>query len=400
MNKYKYVFLAGVFVPCFVSANVSFNAGNTEVSIYGFVRPTYSVASDSVSSFGYSSLSGTVLKWNRDNQVAATEASPIPGVSYPHSVRSHLTLGQSRIGSLIKTEKVKSQFEFDFIDFDRSESTTAIRPRLRIVGATFFFSKSVSLFAGQDWDIVSTPKPITYNFVSLYFRSGNVGFMRPQFRLTVNDNDEKEMVSIAIGAAGLNDSADSSEIERGVTPTLGFRYNALRTKSFLAGISALATARRFEPANTSGSAGDVNTKPAWLAKIFGELKPLENFNLRASIFGGSNAQSTSSVLSLATASYSGSQSEVGGFLNTDLSLAEHFTLVAGTGIDHILNGSEKRSGQLIQNWVSRLGADWEIFNQVHTVFETSYFHSHYLWSNLEDVYGRALQFEVGLVAHI
>lgn len=397
MNKSVYLIsILATISSNFSHANVTLRAGESEISFYGFVRPTYSIADKSVSSFGYSS-STSVLKWNRDNQVAATEASPPPGVAYSSSARAHFTLGQSRFGATAKWERIKSQFEFDLVDFDRSEATTSIRPRLRTVGVNLSLTKQLSLFAGQDWDIIAGPKPVTYNYVSLYFRGGNVGFMRPQFRLTAHDDEGIELMSVAIGAAGLNDLINSSDVERGVIPTVGVRYNIWHEKTFVTGLSGLAAARRIEPA---GASSEPRTKPAWIAKVFGECRASEKVGFRGSVFGGQNAQSTGAVLSLATASYSGSQYEVGGFLNSDFHLTSNIALIGGTGIDHVLNGSEKRAGQLVSNWVSRLGADWEFINQAHALVEVTHFRSEYLWSDLEQVSGRAFQIEGGLVVNI
>jgi len=368
------------------------------MSFYGFVKPTYSLATDAVSSFGSASGSGNSLQWNRDNQVAATEAAPPAGVTRAHSARSQLSVGQSRGGFFAKRDRVDARIEMDFVDFDRSQAATALRPRLRIAGANIALTDHLLLFGGQDWDIIAGPKPFTYNYVGLYFHAGIKGFMRPLFRLTWQVDAHKEILSVALGAAGINDSsANTSAVERGVTPTAGFRFNAVRADNLTVGIAAVGTARRLE---SNAIAGDVRMKQAWLAKSFIDFHPGSRLKIRADVFGGVNAQSTGSALSLATASYNGNQEEIGGFLSADVKIFEHFDLFGGSGIDHMLSSSESRSGELRDNWVSRMGADWNFYEQVHFFTETSYFRSHYQWTGVEHVSGKALQVETGLTVEI
>lgn len=377
-------------------ADVGWTAGSAEMSFYGFIRPSYSLATDAVASFGSPTGSGPTLAWTRDNQVAASEAAPPAGVTHPHSARSSFNVGQSRFGFYAKQGEIGARIEMDFVDFDRSEATTTIRPRLRIAGADIAISERMSLFAGQDWDIIAAAKPFTYNYVGLYFRAGNTGFMRPQARLTFKDENRAELLSLMIGAAGLNDStANAGAVERGVFPAFGFRYNALRLKELTAGVAAVGAPRRIEPTG----AGDVKTMPAWLAKGFADWMIGEVVEIRANFYGGINPQSIAAN-SIATVSYTGSQSEIGGYLTANAHAFKNVDLFGGTGITRLTDGSELRVGDLRENWISRIGADWKFVDQAHFITELSYFRSRYHWTNAESITGKALQLEAGLTVNI
>ncbi len=94
------------------------------------------------------------------------------------------TWGKVGLVIVFLSPSAKGVVELDFIDFDRSQATVGIRPRLRLLGIEKAFLSGDTIFLGQDWDILAMSKPFTYNFVGLYFRSGNVGFLRPQIRYT------------------------------------------------------------------------------------------------------------------------------------------------------------------------------------------------------------------------
>lgn len=380
------------------TAHADFQAkvGEYDLNLYGFLRPALSIATGSVSSFGMATGSSSALRWERDNQVAATEAAPHLGVSHPLSARSQLTVGQSRFGIVAKRGAIESRIELDFVDFDRAEAATAIRPRLRVIGASLELSDRLSLFAGQDWDIISAAKPFTYNPVSLYFRGGNTGFIRPQFKLTFRNGERSEVASVAIGAAGLNDAdSNASALERGVAPSLGARLNVVQGKLLTLGIATVGAPRRVE--NASGS---VETRPAWLGKMFAEYKPASSIEIHANAFFGVNAQSMGAIQSLGSATYAGSQFEIGGFLTADVHLTSRFDLLVGSGIDHLLVQSEAHAGQLTENWVSRAGLGWEAMGGVRSFCELSVFESRYSWIGLETLHSSAGQLEAGIQVSI
>ncbi|MGE4234193.1 MAG: hypothetical protein AB7F43_12765 [Bacteriovoracia bacterium] len=379
-------------------ADVHWNAGSYELSLHGFIRPTYSFATSAVSSFGYNMPATTAMSWQRDNQVAATEAAVNSGTTSPRTARSTWTIGQSRFGIDAKKGSLLGRFEFDLVNFDMSSATTSIRPRLRIVGVSYAFNNSFSMFVGQDWDIISAAKPYTFNFVSLYFRSGNTGFMRPQVRFAFNDSQSREVFAWAIGAAGVNDNANTTSVERGVVPLAGIRFTPVRSKTASIGVAGFGSSVRTE--TTSGvSAHQMRT--AYLGKIFGDFRLTNCLDIRTNFFGGQNAQSTGAALSLASASYSGNQSEIGGFLTTDFhNETRTFNVLLGSGIDHILKASEDRSGQLIQNWASRTAVAWAFESSTRLFSEATFFKSLYNWTGLTKETATAFQLEAGLVVDI
>lgn len=375
-------------------AEINIKSDRFEFKVKGFVKPTYSFSSESVSSFGYPSSSGGKLKWVRDNQLAATEASIQDGVDSPSESRSHFNIGQSRFGATLIKGKSSLVFESDFVDFDHSESATSIRPRLRMIGASFQISEKTSIFAGQDWDIISTDKPFTYNFVSLYFRSGNTGFLRPQLRFTINrrKNENDELFSFAIGASGLNDGSDSiASVERSVLPSVGFRFIPFHSSYYQIGNATLYSSQK----------QDVNQKEtrysAWISKIFTRFSFNERFTLQSQLFFGSNSQNLGATQSLGILRFNRNQYELGGLVTGHCVLSSEFDLLIGTGRDHLISPQNTNNYQLVDNWVSRIGFSWKFLPQSSAFIEFSHFRSSYAlpWEN--DRLAKSNQAESGLI---
>lgn len=367
--------------------------------VYGFLRPVVSVSSRSVSSFGNAATENGSLVWKRENAVAATEAAPASQMAYGKTMRSHWGVGQSRFGFDFhhgpldgQGKSVDAKIEMDFVDFDRSEATTAIRPRLRIAGANLNLDDGWSVFAGQDWDILSAAKPFVYNFVSLYFRAGNIGFMRPQVRLAKTDSEKREVMAFMVGVAGLNDSdSNSSAVERGAAPSFGARLTPFRSAKVIAGFTSLAAPRRYE------SGWDHKLKWSYVGKVFAEIKPSSSFEIHSSFFGGTNINSTGSALSLGSGSFTGNQFEVGGYITSIVHLCPSTELTIGTGFDKLLGDSENRAGAIEGNYVSRVAAKHQIMTHVQFFSEFSSFFTKYRWSSNTTFHENAFQLESGII---
>ena len=200
---------------------------------YGFIKADVTGASREVESFGNMNL------------VAPTNVSPASlysatQTSYQNN-RGALSFqtGQSRLGTYIENGNISGQIEFDFLNFNADASPTAqVSPRIRLLRVEYTFSAEHKVSMGQEWDLFSAPdRPLTYNFVGLYFHAGNVGFLKQQMRYLFTPNDWE----ISVGAALLraNPTPSNSEIELTGLPNLAARIIAPLAHGIKTGASAV-----------------------------------------------------------------------------------------------------------------------------------------------------------------
>jgi hypothetical protein len=95
---------------------------------------------------------------------------------------------------------------------------------------------------GQDWDLVSSTLPFTYNFVGHYFESGDIGFMRMQFIGLKKHGDWES--SFALGMVTQNSTSGPTGVELGEWPTLAFRQTYLGLEGTKFGASMLVASLR------------------------------------------------------------------------------------------------------------------------------------------------------------
>lgn len=140
-------------------------------------------AAPSISPYGY-------LRWDmaRDSQVspkynwalwAAEEASSKDDVFTMTANQSRL--GINLDGGEMEGMSVSGKLEIDFYSFDGSENQA--QPRMRHAFLNMKWDNGISVLAGQTWDTFALTLPKTINFSPL-FGAGNIGFRRPQLRLT------------------------------------------------------------------------------------------------------------------------------------------------------------------------------------------------------------------------
>ena len=181
---------------------------------YGFLKPTVSVSSEAVESFG------------RPNQTAITAAANPVRASVPDDPEFSFQVGQSRIGLRIaEAQQVRAQIELDFVDFDKSTPTVASLPRIRIAEVSWDPAKDHTVTAGQGWDLFGSLMPHGYNLVGANFQAGNIGFMRQQVQWRYHPKHAD--VGVAIGMPGVNTGPAENALEHSVLPTFAVRLGAV-----------------------------------------------------------------------------------------------------------------------------------------------------------------------------
>lgn len=322
--------LASTFALFALCTSLAF-AEEPTFQFYGFLKTDASVANQAVSSFG--SATGTTV-WNRENQVAATEAAPTGLGTGDSMARSAFSLSQSRFGfNAGVSPSLKGNFEFDLIDFDKALATVSIRPRLRVARILYSPTDKDQIVMGQDWDLTSGTKPFTYNFVELYFRAGNVGFMRPQ--ITWTHLFGMIDTSLMVGSAGINDAtSNDSALERGIAPVGAARVVLHFNPTSRMGVVAEGTARRFE---NGTDATNAVSRFAGVGEVFAEVAPFESLILKTNLYAGQNIQSLGSLLTLSSGSFASDLREAGGYLSGQWSFTDRHRIQLGGGFARILN---------------------------------------------------------------
>jgi hypothetical protein len=262
------------------------HAEGVEFAPYGFLRTSIVGASGSVDSFGNANLSAP-LSARPDSEAHGGED------------RLSFQVAQSRIGTWIRKGSVAGQVEMDFIDFTKASPTTRTVPRLRIAKIDYKFGTGSTLTLGQDWDVFSPGKPLTYNPVALYFHAGNAGFMRQQARYTVAM--EGSTLSTAIGLTAQNPNASDTEIERGGLPTI----SASQVRRF----DAQTEAGFSEIAGRARATGENEFKPVYGVNAF-LSRDVPDCKLRWEGYYGQNLGSIG-ALTLTSANQFGSRHEWG-----------------------------------------------------------------------------------------
>jgi hypothetical protein len=285
---------------------------------YGFIHANFSAASKGLESFGY------------QNQSAPTAVSPSIEASSDRA-RSTFQVAQSRLGFFVESEVTQGQIEIDFIDFARASPNQSANPRLRIANVDYHLDSHRTLSFGQIWDIFSSPrKPFTYNIVGLYFETGNIGFMRPQFRYTYQ-TDSSWTFATAVGLAAKNTNSQDGEIEKSGIPTLAFTAINDSTHGLQWGGSVIVSEVR--PVASSAPLSLV-----WGVNTFFSTESEQGFKTRSSVYVGRNLASIG-TLSLARVTEDRSHSEIGGYFTFFNPISHWFSFQGGLGGATVLESS-------------------------------------------------------------
>ncbi len=285
-------------------------------ALYGFLLPSFHVASSSVDSF------------SQPNQSAYTAAGNPVIANVPLASRTSFQVAQSRFGFLVKpSPSLKGRMEFDFIDFSKASPTTAALPRVRRAVIDYKVSDTWTLHFGQDWDLLSPLAPHTFNYVGHYFQSGDIGFMRIALGLTSDTGSLQH--GFSVGLPGNNATASDQTLELGRVPTIAIR-ETLKLDRNQMGASALATLLRFNKNSPDLSVAGAVT-------IFAELNPSERLSLRTEAYIGQNTYNLGLLgLSFGNATFSSVQ-EAGGYFTFRHTVGKFGALFGGAGAAFILD---------------------------------------------------------------
>jgi len=296
---------------------------------YALIKPTLIVAGKPVESFGQPNASAGTAAGNP--VIATLPGSPQGTLNEEASLT--FQAAQSRLGFwFAEKSPVRGQFELDFIDFTKSSPTTAALPRLRIAKVEWALSDSTTLIAGQDWDLFQPVNPYTVDIVAVAFQAGNTAFMRQQAKLIYKT--ESLELGAAIGLAGVNNAAKAAVPEYARIPSFAARAALIVGGTGRIGVSAIATSWRFAPdqaAERKALAGAVG--------LYGDVTPVEGFNLRFELYGGQNLANMGS-LSLGQGNNTNDLKEIGGFLSGKYSFNPTHALYFLAGHARVLNDED------------------------------------------------------------
>jgi hypothetical protein len=238
--------------------------------IYGLIKPTIIGSGSPVESY------------SQPNETAVTAAGNPAIAAQADSGRLTFQIGQSRLGFHVgEGTPYHAQIEMDFLDFTKASPTVASVPRLRLAKIDWKPASSITITAGQDWDLTQPVNPHGINLVGGLFQAGNSAFMRQQVKVLYTAGMAE--VGVAAGMQNNNNGAKDGAIELGVTPTVAVRGQLNLGKNGKVGVSGIATALLFR-----GGTADSSRAFAGLGGVYADLT-LGGVNFRAEGYAGQNA---------------------------------------------------------------------------------------------------------------
>lgn len=281
-----------------------------------------------------------VESFSQPNASAVTAAGNPVLAALPHESGYTFQVAQSRLGFwFAEGQPIRGQFELDFVDFGKSSPTVQAVPRLRIAKVEWALSESTLLSVGQDWDLWGSVNPHTIDLVASSFQAGNTGFMRQQIKL-IWQNDAVE-VSGALGLPTVNAGTKALIPDHNGLPSLAARAALIFGPLGRIGINGWATNLRFapnSPAEKKSFAGAFG--------IYGDVTPVERFNLKFEGYWGQNFANTGALaLGTGRATINATTgaaevidlTELGGFLSAKYGFDATHSIYGSFGIAHILN---------------------------------------------------------------
>jgi DcaP outer membrane protein len=214
----------------------------------------------------------------------------------------NMTANETRLGLNIngpsdKYMQTSGKVEFDFYGSGASENKAKIQMRHAYVQLQWP-DRGLSLLAGQTWDVISPLNPTTLNYTVLW-DVGNIGYRRPQIRLTKNLMLSGETslkfegaISRTIGRDVTVVGVTSESGEDAGFPTLQGRIGM--TKPWLAagsttfGVSGHMGQEEYDVSTTTDSNRDFDS---WSVNL-DLLQPITGWmTLKAEVFKGENLDS-------------------------------------------------------------------------------------------------------------
>jgi hypothetical protein len=295
-------------------ANATLTSIGAQLKPYGILKPTVSVASAAVESYG------------RPNQTATTAAANPVLAATPDDPAFSFHVGQTRLGIKIAEEHaVRAQVEIDFVDFDKATPTVASLPRLRIAEVSWDAAKDHTIVAGQGWDLFGSLMPHGFNLVGANFQAGNVGFMRQQIQWRYHPKHAD--IGVAIGMPGVNTGPAEGSLEHGMVPTFSVRLGAV--------VNEHATLRAHGFTTLLHPDAD-HALWVWAASIDGQINLKSGTDLRFEATIGQNTANTG-MLTLAQGRADADVRDAGGWISLRQPLGPRVTPYLTAGGAGVLN---------------------------------------------------------------
>jgi len=207
----------------------------------------------------------------------------------------NLTANQTRLGFNIagpasETMKASGKIEFDLFGNYASENKAKLQ--MRHAYMTLLWPQTdLSLIVGQTWDVISPLNPNTLNY-SVLWDVGNVGYRRPQIRLTkglpLNDKVSLKLEGAIVRTIGRTDPTNSETGEDEGFPTLQGRVSVafpfIGPKPTVLGLSGHNGREQYDLDNTGRNA-DFDSQGIFLDVFMPVTKWL---TLQAELFSGEN----------------------------------------------------------------------------------------------------------------
>ena len=263
-------------------ANATLTSIGAQLKPYGILKPTVSVASAAVESYG------------RPNQTATTAAANPVLAATPDDPAFSFHVGQTRLG-------------------------------IKIAEVSWDAAKDHTIVAGQGWDLFGSLMPHGFNLVGANFQAGNVGFMRQQIQWRYHPKHAD--IGVAIGMPGVNTGPAEGSLEHGMVPTFSVRLGAV--------VNEHATLRAHGFTTLLHPDAD-HALWVWAASIDGQINLKSGTDLRFEATIGQNTANTG-MLTLAQGRADADVRDAGGWISLRQPLGPRVTPYLTAGGAGVLN---------------------------------------------------------------
>jgi len=260
-----------------------------------------------------------------------------------NDAESNLTAGESRLGldfsgPSSETLKTSAKLEFDFFGAPADENKAKIQMRHAYMKLDWPEAQ-LSFLAGQTWDVISPLNPSTLNY-SVLWVGGNIGYRRPQVRLTkelsVTDQVKLKLDGALTRTIGNEDLTGSETGEDAGVPTvqgrLGATFPFFGPKPTTIGVSGHTGKEEYD-LDATGRNTDIKSQSINLDITQPICKWI---TLKAELFSGKNLKSYLGGISqgINTATRRPIDSE-GGWIAASLGPWGKWSSAVGFGVDNV-----------------------------------------------------------------
>jgi len=266
-------------------------------------------------------------------------------------------LGFNFDGPEFEGGKVRGKLEFDF---DEGGNLTTSRIRMRHAYAELVYP-DWSLLAGQTWDVFGPRIPYMLDCMVMWY-SGNVGYRRPQLRLTkyceLEDAKITSQIALTTPDRTSGDDVDSDGIRDGsdsglpmLQGRLGVDIEVFEGRKLGLGISGAIG----EEEADSLTAGDDEDTDVWIVVLDGKVTVVPGFlTVQGEIWTGENVDELMGGISQGVTRSVTDVDEIeayGGFIHAMLTPRKDLKFNVGYGIDEVdrndLAGSGRKSNETV-----------------------------------------------------